>query len=316
MRNNFVAHLCNLSIVLLAAAGCVPGDPPRDPPAGDDLLADIEARGTLVVATDFNYPPFSRRIDGAARRAGSRCAADQATSTEMEGFDALTAVELAERLGVEPCFVSPAFGDVVAGDWDDAWDISVGSVTITYERMEALYFTQPYFATPVHAFVHADNTTDQNPEDLSGKRIGACDGCAFEQYLNGTLELPGAEIVFRIQDPQIVGFADDVAAIDALAAGDGVNVDAIVTQVAAGQAAIDAGRPLRKLATPLYFAFAAAAVDQKSSRDPVSLAQKATESLQAMHDDGALAALSQEWLGADLATEAAGFDVAALDQFP
>jgi len=33
---------------------------------------------------------------------------------------------------------------LVAGNWGDNWDIHVGSVAITFERMKNLYFSQPY----------------------------------------------------------------------------------------------------------------------------------------------------------------------------
>lgn len=88
--------------------------------------------GTLVVSTDPAYPPQSFLND----------------QGEYEGFDIDVAREIAERLGVEVEFTDPSFDAVVAGNWSDRWDVSVGSVTITEERMEVLDFTQPYYFTP------------------------------------------------------------------------------------------------------------------------------------------------------------------------
>ena len=52
------------------------------------------------------------------------------------------------RLGVEVEFTDPTFDAVVAGNWSGRWDMSVGSVTVTEDRLEVLDFTQPYYFTP------------------------------------------------------------------------------------------------------------------------------------------------------------------------
>jgi polar amino acid transport system substrate-binding protein len=107
-------------------------------------------------------------VEGGERPADTKCASDQLTGAELRGFDISTAVEIAERLGVEACFVTPAWDLITAGNWADRWDLSVGSMTITPERMVNLYFTQPYYTYPAAFFVHTDNTTFQAPTDLSG----------------------------------------------------------------------------------------------------------------------------------------------------
>lgn len=308
--HHLLVILVTLSLVLAACA------PQGAQVAANDKLAQVKARGTLVIATDPNYPPFSLLDKTQPRSANTKCAADQYTANQFSGFDAGTAIEIAKRLGVEPCFVTPAWEQITAGDWKDAWDIHVGSMTITSSRMKALYFAQPYFATPVHAFVHKDNTTYQTPEDLSGKRIGTCDGCTFDLYLKGTLELPGPPIEFRIKNAQSIPYENEVSAIADLSWGDGVKLDAVITQRSTGTDGIKKGAPLRMISQPLYYAYAAPAFDKKSSKDPISLIKEVTKIVQAMQSDGSLLKLAKGNIEADLIPLAADFYIDSINQFP
>jgi polar amino acid transport system substrate-binding protein len=297
-------------------AGCGGAKPTPEPTPPNDLLAKIAARGTLVVATDPAYPPQSELRPGATRAANTKCAPTEHTANEFTGFDIDTAVEIARRLGVEPCFVTPPWTQLTAGNWDDRWDISVGSMAPTPERMEVLYFTQPYYATPAALFVHQDNTTFSRPSDLSGKRVGGCTGCTYDTYLQGTLMIPGTEIDFVIKAPVIIGYDVDLPALEDLALGDGVQLDAVLVAQPTGQQAIEDGLPIKQLGEPVFFEYLAAAIDKKSSQDPVAFVLKVSEVVQQMHSDGTLLILSQQYYGEDFTTAASQFDIQALGQLP
>jgi polar amino acid transport system substrate-binding protein len=286
--------------------------PPPAPTSAPDYLSDILQRGTLVVSTDPAYPPQSELVENTSRPADTKCTADQHTANEFKGFDIDAAVEIAKRLGVEACFVTPDWTLITGGSWSDRWDISVGSMTITPERMKALYFTQPYYTTPAAIFVHKDNTTFGQPEDLSEKKVGSCSGCTYESYLDGSLVIPGEKIDFSIKDPQFKGYDTDTSALQDLALGDGIRLDAVLTAEPTGQAFIDSGQPIKELGAPIFFEYLAAAIDKKASKDPVSLVTKVTEVIQGMNSDGTLQKISQQYYGTDLATAAANFDVNAL----
>ncbi len=309
-----IGVLLGLMLIPLAACGAPKPSPQPTPP--DDLLAKILARGTLVIATDPAYPPQSELIPGATRAANSRCAPNEYTAAELTGFDIDTAVQIAERLGLEPCFVTPPWTQLTAGNWDNRWDLSVGSMAPTPERMEVLYFTQPYYATPAALFVHQDNTTFSQPSDLSGKRVGGCTGCTYDAYLQGTLVIPGTEIEFVIEDAVIVGYDVDLPALEDLALGDGVQLDAVLVAQPTGLQAMEDGFAIKQLGEPVFFEYLAAAVDKKSSQDPVAFVRQVTEIIQQMHGDGTLLSLSQQYYGEDFTTAASQFDVGRLGQFP
>jgi polar amino acid transport system substrate-binding protein len=298
-----------------AAAKPTEAAPPTAAPAADHL-ADILKRGTLVVSTDPAYPPQSELVENAKRPTDTKCAADQHTANEFKGFDIDAAVEIAKRLGVEACFVTPDWTLITGGSWSDRWDVSVGSMTITPERMKVLYFTQPYYTTPAALFVNKANTTFAKPEDLSGKKVGSCTGCTYESYLDGSLSIPGEKIDFLIKNPQFKGYDTDTSALQDLALGDGIRLDAVLTAEPTGQAFISSGQPLKELGGPIFFEYLSAAIDKKSGKDSVSLVKKVTEAVQQMHSDGTLQKLSQKYYGTDLASAAAKFDVNALAQFP
>jgi polar amino acid transport system substrate-binding protein len=282
--------------------------------AGGDLLADIQSRGVLRISTDPAYPPQSELVVDAELSADSKCSGDERQAGEFAGFDIDVAVEIANRLGVEPCFITPDWTLITAGSWSGRWDLSVGSMTITPERMENLYFSQPYYTTPAAAFVHADNETFTQPSDLSGTKVGACTGCTYDAFLAGTLAIPGETIDFVITDVEFTGYDTDTSALQDLALGDGVRLDGVVTALPTGQGFIADGNPLKQLGDPLYFEYLAAAFDKASALDSASFRAQVDEIIQSMHADGTLQQLSEKYYGTDLASAAAAFDIAGLEQ--
>jgi polar amino acid transport system substrate-binding protein len=282
--------------------------------AASDLLAEITARGVLRISTDPAYPPQSELVEGVAPPADTRCTGDERPANQFSGFDVDVAVELANRLGVEPCFVTPDWTLIVGGNWAGRWDVSIGSMTITPERMAVLYFAQPYYTTPAAFFVHADNTSFATVEDLSGTRIGACAGCTYESYLDGTLAIPGETIDFVVTGAEITGYDTDTSALQDLALGDGVRLDAVLTALPTGQTFIENGNPLKQLGESVFFEYLAPAIDRNGDLDPASFLAKTTEIIQAMHADGTLKTLSETHYGSDLATPAAAFDLGQLNQ--
>jgi polar amino acid transport system substrate-binding protein len=306
-----LAWLMAASALLTACAG---GPPP--PASLVDKLSEITAHGRLIVATETAYPPQSELIPGAARAADTRCAPTEYTANQLAGFDIDVAREIARRLGVEACFVAPTWQQLTGGSWGDRWDINVGSMVITPERMEVLYFTQPYAAGAAVVFVHQDNQTFAQPSDLSGKRIGVCAGCAYESYLKGSLTIPGQKIDYVIKDAHVVGYDTDTSALQDLAAGDGVRLDAAMTDPDTGRSAIQDGLPVKQLGDPVYYDYVAATIDKKSGNDPVPFVRRVTEIVQQMHKDGTLLKLTQQYYGQDTTTAAAQFDIDALHQLP
>ena len=275
-----------------------------------DKLAQILARGTLVGYFEPEFQPQSFAVEVATRPADTKCAEDQLTAAEVDGYDIQTTVLIAEALGVEACFVTPTWTEVTAGNWGDRFDLVYGSGSVNSDRMERLWMTQPYYAVPVSYFVREDSPY-QSPSDLDGKKIGTCASCTQELYLLGELEIPGVDIQPSVQDPEIVTFQIETPGLRALADG---KVDAFLAADTVGQGQIDEGLLLRRLDPPAFTFYPSGFVDKSSGLSVAAFVERVNEIIQQAQVDGTLQALSKEWFGTDYASGAATFDLEAIGQ--
>lgn len=302
-----------LALVLVVVAGCTTGagtsaSPTLDP--ATDKLGQVLARGTLVLWTDPEYPPQSFTVDGATRLAGSKCAPNELSAPEISGYDAETGKLVATALGVEPCFVATPFDSMIAGSWGDRFDVAWASGALTVDRMKRLYVTQPYYSTTASFFVAADSPVTK-PEELSGKKIGACAGCTHELYLRRTLELPGEVMNFVVDDPQIVTFNTEVPGLEAVTKGD---IDAFLCSEPVGLGAIKDGAALKELTVPAYYTQKTGYIDRDLGLAPAAFVDAINKAIRELHANGKLKALSIEFFGTDYATPAGAFDLAAVGQ--
>lgn len=318
LLNTVVPVLAAVMLLALAAAGCGGGEGTSGPAAeataaGDpskDKLAQVLGRGTLTLFTDPEYAPQSLAVEGAQRPANTKCAANELTAAEIAGYDADTGKLVAKGLGVEPCYVTPSWTEVTAGNWGGHWDLAYGSGAIDLERMEVLYMTEPYYATPNVFFVEKDSRA-QTPGDLSGKKVGACAGCTMEKYLRRTLRVPGPPLEFVVENPQVVTFDTEVPGLAATAKG---KVDAFLCSEPVGAEAIAKGLALRKLEPPAYLTYKTGYVDKSSGFDVGPFVQRVNEIVRGLHRDGKLRELSIKYFGKDYATEAGAFDLSSIGQ--
>ena len=141
-------------------------------------------------------------------------------------------------------------------------------MTITPERAKVLDFSPPYYYTPAAVAVHEDNTDITDVEtDLDGKTIGVCGACTYEFYLDGTLNIPG-NYDFVVDNPQIKTYDTDSSAIQDLALGDGVRLDAAMSSLTTLKEAEDSGTPIKIVGDPLYYEPLAVAIDKEAPADP------------------------------------------------
>lgn len=301
-RNMFIVLLV-LSLITVILASCAQptpeptqapvepaeesGEPVEEPePGEEDLLDQVMEAGKLLVSTDPNYAPQSFLNDDG----------------ELDGFDVETAKEVAKRLGVEVEFVTPDWDLITAGGWAARWDVSIGSMTPTDERSEMLWFTGGYYFTPAVFAIHKDNSDIMSVEDLSGKVVGLGTATTYESWLNGTLSILGGEIMY---DPpagiDVKPYTTDSEAVQDLALGDGVRLDAVMSAQPTIQEAMDSGVPLKYLGTPAFYEPLVFSLDKSRGKSDKMVA-KLDEILDEMHSDGTLTELSLKWFGIDITT--------------
>ena len=246
-----------------------------------DALARIQEAGVIRMSTDPAYPPQSEMVDG-----------------EIVGFDIDVGREIAERLGVELALETPDWALITAGSWGNRWDFSVGSMTITSKRQEALDFTQPYYVTPAQMAAHA-SAGIESLDDLAGKSICMGEATTYLEWMNGALDFgtespdtvppEGSTAVTRITDR-------DCAQEWGLGR---VDFEAWLSSSTTVDAAIADGIPAVKVGDPVFYEPLAAAFD-KSVEDNDSLVAAADAAIGEMHADGTLSELSMKWFGEDL----------------
>ena len=116
-----------LALMLVGLCSCEKKD---EAPSAQEM---IRKHKSVRIGTEVNIP-FAFSAGGTGEN-----------KADLQGFDIDVSLQIGLRLGVEPCFVTPSFLAVEAGNWGNMWDISVGSMRITPARMKVLAFTSPYY---------------------------------------------------------------------------------------------------------------------------------------------------------------------------
>jgi polar amino acid transport system substrate-binding protein len=281
--------------LVLAACGAAPTAEPQD------LLEAIKQRGYILVSTDPNYEPQSFLNTESSRPSETKCPADALTTAEMQGFDVDVAKAIGDSLSVETCFATPDWDVITAGSWADKWDVSVGSMTITTAREDILDFSVPYYYTPAVVAVRADSgITDL--AGLEGQALCAGAATTYEQWLNHDIEglgLPESSIYAEAPNVTVVPLPTDQECAQAIAAGREDFVGYVTSETVV-DANIAAGFPVVKLGSPVYSEDLAAAFDKSSSLPTDTLRAEVDSLFTAMHSDGRLTELSNQWFGMDL----------------
>ena len=139
-----------LAVVMLAAflAAGVSAE------AENDLLAQIQTRGTIIVGLEGDWAPWSF-VD---------------ENDELMGFDVEVARAIAAKLGVEAEIIPGEWDGLFAGMDSGRYDIVVNGVEVTPERTEKYDFADPYAYIRTALIVRGDNDTIKTFEDLNGKK--------------------------------------------------------------------------------------------------------------------------------------------------
>ena len=245
-------------------------------------LERVLRTGTLTLATEQDYPPQSFVNE----------------RSELIGFNIDVARAIAGRLGVTLKPMAVEWETILAGGWDEQWDIAVNSITPTRGRSRTLEFPAVYYYAPASFAVHVASPIRTLP-DIDGKIVGTCANCVYEDYLRGDLSLDalGAPPIARAVDPLGVRlYPSDAMAFDDLRVDDSGPIRAVLTTLPTIQVAIRTGYPLRVIEPPVFHEPAAIAIDRGDEEFAAQLAVIVA----GLHADGTLSALSMKWYGADL----------------
>ncbi|WP_448002894.1 amino acid ABC transporter substrate-binding protein [Agromyces bauzanensis] len=148
--------LAAASAAVVALAACSSGTTGQggtDAPAAENEYGLVNA-GTLTVATEGTYRPFSYHEDG---------------SGDLVGYDVEVAQAVAEKLGLEVEFQETQWDAIFAGLDAGRFDVIGNQVSITPEREEQYLFSEPYTVSRGVIVVNEGDTSISSFDDLAGK---------------------------------------------------------------------------------------------------------------------------------------------------
>ena len=119
-----------------------------------DLLAQIKERGSIIVAMEGTWSPWTYHDE----------------NDELVGYDVEVAKNIAEKIGVDVEFVEGEWDGLLAGLDAGRYDLMVNGVGVTEERAEKYNFSTPYAFNRTAVIVRGDYDEISSPEDLKGKK--------------------------------------------------------------------------------------------------------------------------------------------------
>ncbi|GGM57582.1 amino acid ABC transporter substrate-binding protein [Microbacterium saperdae] len=149
------------ALVLTAAAltACSGTSAPAESGASDNSSASSDfglvTDGTLTVATEGTYRPFSFHDDGG--------------SGELTGYDVEIIQAVADKLDLEVKFEETQWDAIFAGLDAGRFDVIANQVTINDEREAAYLFSAPYTVSPGVIVVADGDDSISSFADLDGK---------------------------------------------------------------------------------------------------------------------------------------------------
>ena len=140
-------------LVLLAACG-----------GSGKTLESIQKKGTLVIATSPDFPPFEYLEDG------------KVVGIEVDILNAA-----AEQLGVTLEIQQMDFDSVIPGVQAGKFDLGASGITATEVRKQNVDFSSTYFMAS-QAIVVSQDSDIAGKADLEGKKISVQTGTTAEDY--------------------------------------------------------------------------------------------------------------------------------------
>ena len=174
------------------------------------LLAEIKAKGKLVVGTEAQYAPYEfKDLDA-----------------NFAGCDMWLAQQIADAIGVELEVVDMAFDGIIPAVKSGQVDIGIAAFTKTPERAEEIDFSNLY-ETSAQLLIVKTGDADKyaTKEALAGQKVGAQKGTIQSQLVLSAL--PDSELfelekypalALETQNGNIAGFVVDQAVGEALVA--------------------------------------------------------------------------------------------------
>lgn len=259
MKRNIIILLCCVCLASLFAAG--------NKEENADSLDAIRKKGTLVIATEGNWTPWTYHD----------------ASDKLTGFDVEIGTLLAQYLGVKPEFKEVPWESILVGVEQNVFDIACNGVGYTEERAQKFYFSDPYLYTEAVLVVRSDNTDIHTLEDLKGRKTSNSPNSTYAQLAEkygATVDYVDTlgETMMMIEQGRVDATINAKGSVDSYLA-EHPEASIKVVQAVAGEPVC---YPIRK------------------GEDTQTLLKAINDFLAQIRADGTLSALSVKYFGTDL----------------
>lgn len=265
MARRRILTLAVIAALAAPLAACSGSASPAGSAAGDEF--GLLTPGTLTVATEGTYRPFTFHEDG---------------SGPLVGYDVEIIEAVADKLGLEVEFQETQWDAIFTGLDAGRFDVIANQVSINPEREEKYLFSEPYTVSPGVIVVNEDDDSIASFDDLSGKTTAqslTSNWYELAQESGATVEaVEGwAQAVALLQQGRVDATVND-------------NLTYLDYEKTNGPTGL-------KIAVetddPAYNAFA-------FTKDKTALVTAVDEALAELRDEGVLAEISEKYFGADV----------------
>ncbi len=258
----------SLLLVILMLVASISGCSSDKKQEEKDLLAQIKEKGTIVIATEGMWKPWTYHDD----------------DDILTGFDVELGKLIAEKLGVTAEFAESEFNSGLAGVDSKRYDIMINGIDITESRKEKYDFSDPYCYNHTALIVLKDNNDITSFEDLKGKKTAN----TLQSSYAALAESFGAEVT---------GVNDFSETIQLLTTG---RIDATLNDYMTYLDYMTSNPDANIKVAAVYQDATSVAIVMRKGEETTTLREAINQALQELRDDGTLTNLSIKYFGEDI----------------
>ncbi|MCI5479694.1 MAG: basic amino acid ABC transporter substrate-binding protein [Lachnospiraceae bacterium] len=257
--------VCSMAAALAACGSKEAAAEPaaEETEAAEDEAAEEEAAGgTLVMATNAEFPPYEYH-----------------DNNEIVGIDVEIAQSIAEELGMTLQIEDMAFDSIILAVNSGKADIGVAGMTVTEDRLENVNFSDSY-ATAAQVVILKEDSEIATVDDLAGKTIGVQLGTTGDIYADD------------IEDATIERYNKGFEAVQALSQG---KIDAVIIDREPAKVFVEENEGLKILDEEFTVEEYAIAI----AKDNEELLEKVNGALAALKESGKLDEIIAKYITAE-----------------
>lgn len=258
LKNNIFLTIISFALIAISLVGCT---------SSKEINQVSDNKKTITIGTSGGYYPFTFSDNG-----------------KLSGFEIDVWNDIGKRLGYNVEFKTASFSGLFGMLESGKVDTLANQITISDERKEKYYFTEPTVYSGAQIIVKKGNDSIKSFDDLKNKTVGVDLGSNYEQIVREKGK--GKNI-------KVVTYQNTDAAFNELLLG---RIDAVVIDKVSALATIKekdlalqlAGNPIDKLENAYPF---------RKTKENKEFIELVNSTLNDMQNDGTLKSISDKWLG-------------------